>query len=59
MIRARNDDGVLFGDDYTEQWAGVVEAVDAFVAERRLQLFTKWGKWIILGRRVDTSVLKP
>lgn len=40
--------GVLFGDDYTSAWPGVVAAVDKFSSERRLKLLTQSGKYLFV-----------
>jgi predicted O-methyltransferase YrrM len=39
--------GYMFGDDYSEDWRGVVAAVDEFVREKRLKLVRSGVIWII------------
>lgn len=37
--------GIMFGDDYADDWPGLVRAVDGFCAERGLELKARAGKW--------------
>lgn len=37
--------GVMFGDDYSSDWPGVVRAVDTFCRDRGLVLSSGAGKW--------------
>lgn len=37
--------GVMFGDDYSSDWPGLVRAVDAFCRDRGLVLTSGAGKW--------------
>ena len=43
--------GILFGDDYSNYWSGVVNAVDRFAREMGLRLETSDGKWSIAKPR--------
>jgi predicted O-methyltransferase YrrM len=38
--------GVMFGDDYSSDWQGVIDAVDRFCAERNIALTVDDGKWL-------------
>jgi len=39
--------GILFGDDYSLAWRGVVAAVNRFVSKQRLPVEVDQGKWAI------------
>ena len=39
--------GIMLGDDYTEPWPGVVQAVKEFTTNRGLQFSVEDPKWII------------
>lgn len=39
--------GVLFGDDFTTMFPGVIRAVDEFADQRRLALQQQRGKWLL------------
>jgi predicted O-methyltransferase YrrM len=45
-IEVLNPGGVMFGDDYSSDWKGVVAAVDRFCAERGIPLTVDDGKWL-------------
>lgn len=40
--------GVIFGDDYTKVWPGVVAAVNRFAGENNLTVQTLGEKWLIV-----------
>jgi hypothetical protein len=39
--------GFLIGDDYNQDWPGVMKAADAFVAEKAVPLKLSPPKWIV------------
>jgi predicted O-methyltransferase YrrM len=39
--------GFLIGDDYSQDWPGVMEAADAFAAEKNIPLMNSPPKWIV------------
>lgn len=49
--------GAMFGDDYHTRWSGVIRAVDAFCAARRLQVTVDDAKWLI--RKPSPGAKRP
>ncbi len=41
-----NPGGAMFGDDYSSDWQGVIDAVNRFCAERSIELIVDDGKWL-------------
>jgi predicted O-methyltransferase YrrM len=39
--------GFLIGDDYNQDWPDVIEAADAFAAEKNVRLMNSAPKWIV------------
>jgi predicted O-methyltransferase YrrM len=39
--------GFLVGDDYNQDWPGVIRAADTFASEKRVQLISSAPKWIV------------
>jgi predicted O-methyltransferase YrrM len=55
-----NDDGILLGDDYHENWPGVVKAVNDFAKNKKLKLVADTSKYVISkGENDNLKLLYP